>query len=126
MFSSYGRVLFTENLSAFDPFHRLPEMPTGYEIVASGTALGHPYSIIVNEDGVFRVVIGTEEVARACVKHGDNYLTSVRVDEDWQRQGIGTHLYHVIESRIGRRLRPSPNGVTPAAQALWKKRWTTN
>src|SRR4051812_2477945 len=116
---TYGRFLFTENLSAWEQFRRDETIETlkkqGYDKLASGTVQGKNYTIYGTTEGSFSVMLSDtmEEIGRAYVKddgRGD-YLTSVRIDDDYQRQGIGSTLYDVIEKRIGHKLRPSPNGV---------------
>jgi hypothetical protein len=54
-----------------------------------------------------------------------DYLTSVRVDKDRQREKIATNLYDFIESEIQKPLRPSPRYQTPDSIAFWRKRGTS-
>jgi ribosomal protein S18 acetylase RimI-like enzyme len=130
MMSSFGRFLFVEDLSAFDEFNRRDTAEFlkqhNYELLDTGTAHGKEYHIYGTNEGSFTVMLADTlgEIGRAYVKddgRGD-YLTSVRIDDDYQRQGIGTKLYAAIEKRIGHKLRPSPNGLSTAAKALWRKR----
>jgi hypothetical protein len=77
--------------------------------------------------GTFTVQRDGKEIARANVADdgkGD-YLTSVRVDEDFRRQGVATRLYAEIERATGRKLRPSPTAQSEDAQAFWAARGKT-
>ena len=73
-----------------------------------------PGTWVVKRDGV--------EIARANLADSGDYLTSVRVEPEFRRQGIGSMLYDRIEQDIGQQLRPSPTFQTPEAVEFWKKR----
>lgn len=50
------------------------------------------------------------------------YATSTVVDPAARRQGVATALYDAAEKVLGRRLIPSPLGLSDDAMAFWKKR----
>lgn len=73
-------------------------------------------------EGTYIVRDGDVEIGRANVADSGEYLTSVRLDDQWQRMGIGTQLYDFIEADIGHKLNPSPTHQSPAAKSFWEKR----
>lgn len=50
------------------------------------------------------------------------YATRVEVHPDFRRMGIASKLYDVAESDIGRKMMPSPLGLSDDATKMWKKR----
>jgi GNAT superfamily N-acetyltransferase len=50
------------------------------------------------------------------------FISAISLEPQFQRQGIGTEVYNRIESDMGRRLVPSPLGLSSEATAFWKKR----
>lgn len=84
-----------------------------------------PKETIVNEGaGTFSVQRDGKEIARADVADdgkGD-YLTNVRVESEFRRQGVATRLYDEIERVTGRKLRPSPTAQSDDAKAFWADR----
>lgn len=50
------------------------------------------------------------------------YATSVEVHPNFRRMGIASKLYDVAESDIGRKMMPSPLGLSDDATKMWKKR----
>ena len=65
-----------------------------------------------------------KEIGRGSVSgEGTNdYFTSVRIDDEYQRQGIATELYNTVEKHLGKKLKPSPLAVSPKAEAFWASR----
>src|ERR1019366_9087997 len=53
------------------------------------------------------------------------YLTSVRLDDEYQHKKIGTQLLDYIEQDIGHKLKHSPTYETPAGAALMNSRKET-
>jgi hypothetical protein len=50
------------------------------------------------------------------------YATSVEVHPSFRRMGIASKLYDVAEKDIGRKMMPSPLGLSDDATKMWKKR----
>jgi GNAT superfamily N-acetyltransferase len=73
-------------------------------------------------DGTYVLKIGGAEVGRANVADSGDYLTSIRIEPEHQRKGLGTLLQDHIENDLGRKLRPSPTYETPAGKAFSEKR----
>lgn len=71
---------------------------------------------IIQDDG--------KEVGRVSLA-GDGekpFVDIVNVDPAYQRRGIASSAYDFIEKDIGRRLLPSPLGLSEAATEVWRKR----
>jgi ribosomal protein S18 acetylase RimI-like enzyme len=64
------------------------------------------------------------EVGRATLNEKGNYLTNIRVDENYRRRGLAMMLYDYIELTTGKRLNPSPDKISMEARNLWSKRNT--
>jgi hypothetical protein len=50
------------------------------------------------------------------------YASSVEIHPNFRRQGIASKLYDIAEKDIGRKMMPSPLGLSEAATAMWKNR----
>jgi GNAT superfamily N-acetyltransferase len=74
------------------------------------------------EENVFTIEKNGEEIGRATLDVDGNYLTNIRVDEDYRRQGLGTIMYDYIEQQSNIKLQPSPSKQSKAAEQLWVKR----
>lgn len=72
--------------------------------------------------GAFAVRHEGKEIGTAYVSDNGNYLTSVRIEPEFQNKGIGSRFYDFIESEIGSKLIPSPLFQSPQAKSLWRKR----
>jgi GNAT superfamily N-acetyltransferase/predicted ABC-type ATPase len=70
----------------------------------------------------YEVFSGDKRVATAGLSWRGAYLTSIDVDPAFRRKGVATHLYDQIEADIGRKLFPSPLGLTDEATSFWKRR----
>lgn len=53
--------------------------------------------------------------------NGDHFVEMVKVDDDHQRKGIGSALYHAAEKHIGKFLKPSQMQL-PDGRAFWNNR----
>lgn len=52
----------------------------------------------------------------------DHYMSSVRLEPKFQKQGIANALYDAIERTSGKPLLPSPTYQSPQAKQFWEKR----
>ena len=103
-------------------------------IKAGRTRQGTAYEIYGGPNGIYSVrdadtlkEIGTAYLATDWGADGANngpadYLSVVRIDPAFKRQGIATTLYSAIERDTGRKLRPSPVAQSEDAKAFWAKR----
>lgn len=73
-------------------------------------------------NGGYSVKLGDREIGNAWLSDNGPYLTSVRLEPEFQNKGIGSKLYDFIEKDSGKKLIPSPLFQSPQAQSLWKKR----
>jgi hypothetical protein len=76
---------------------------------------------IIKDGETYRAEQDGRRVAELNLSWRGPYATSVTVSGP-RRTGIATKLYDAIEQNIGRRLVPSPLGLTPDATAFWKAR----
>ena len=81
-------------------------------------------NIIKRGAGQYDVRVGDTFAGTASVAADGNkpFMSAVALEPGFQRQGIGTEIYNTVEQDIGRKLVPSPLGLTPEATAFWKKR----
>jgi hypothetical protein len=63
-----------------------------------------------------------EEIGRATLNEKENYLTNIRINENYRRKGLALNLYDFIEYIIGKKLKPSPDKISKEAEMLWVKR----
>lgn len=63
-----------------------------------------------------------KEIARATLNENGNYLTNIRVDENYRRKGLASNLYNFIEKVTNSNLKPSPDKISNEAKNLWMKR----
>ena len=63
-----------------------------------------------------------EEIGRATLNEKENYLTNIRVNDNYRRKGLALNLYNFIEYVIGKKLKPSPDKISTEAKGLWAKR----
>ena len=71
--------------------------------------------------------IGTAYLAEKWSDQGvhlgqQDYISIVRIDPKYKRQGIATALYRAIEQHTGKPLRPSPTDQSDEAKAFWAAR----
>lgn len=121
-----------DNRGAFDPsdarllFQSANELPLN----AADVARSKPDGIIFERDGVVISKRGDEILASVDgAKAGQlslswraPYATSVEVDAKFRRRGVATKLYDAAEEVIGRKLFPSPLGMSDDAIRFWKRR----
>jgi hypothetical protein len=74
------------------------------------------------EENVFTIEKDGQEIGRATLDVDGNYLTNIRIDENYRRQGLGTVMYDYIENQANIKLKPSPAKQSKAAEQLWVKR----
>ncbi|HSX23323.1 MAG TPA: GNAT family N-acetyltransferase [Gaiellaceae bacterium] len=107
----------------------------GFEKLYEGkTKRGEPYEIYGTPGGSYSIrladtlrEIGTAYLAESWSEAGvhqghADYVSIVRVDPAYKRQGIATALYRTIERHTGRPLRPSPTDQSDEAKAFWAAR----
>lgn len=75
----------------------------------------------VNNEHVFTVHHGDDEVGRARLSHTGEHVVDLGVRERYRRRGVASALYDHIESRVGK-LKPSPVYQTQAGHDFWKSR----
>ena len=107
----------------------------GFEKLHSGvTKRGEPFEIYGTATGSYSIrlpetlkEIGTAYLAEKWSEEGihqgpQDYISIVRIDPAYKRQGIATALYRTIEKQTGRPLRPSPTDQSDEAKAFWAAR----
>jgi hypothetical protein len=78
---------------------------------------------IYPQQNVFTIELPSgEEIGRATLNEKENYLTNIRVNENYRRKGLAINLYDFIEYVIGEKLKPSPDKISKEAEKLWIKR----
>jgi len=98
----------------------------GEAVLGSGPIRANaPATSIEHEgSGIFRVRHGGEPAGTISVaKNGSgNFVSAANLDEPFIGRGIGSEAYNLIENEIGRKLAPSPLGISPTATKFWQKR----
>ena len=97
----------------------------GETVLGSGPVRTFPSTTIKHEgSGIFRVFHGDEPAGTISVaKNGTgNFISAANLDEPFIGKGIGREAYNLIENEIGRKLAPSPLGISPTASKFWQKR----
>ena len=107
----------------------------GFEKLYTGkTKRGEAFEIYGSSVGAYSIrladslrEIGTAYLAEKWSNEGvhqghQDYISIVRVDHQFKRQGVATALYRAIEKHIGTPLRPSPTDQSDEAKAFWAKR----
>jgi ribosomal protein S18 acetylase RimI-like enzyme len=107
----------------------------GFKKLLSGVSKrGEPFEIYGSETGSYSIripdtlrEIGTAYLAEKWSDEGvhqghQDYISIVRIDPKYKRQGIATALYKAIEKHIGKTLRPSPTDQSDEAKAFWAAR----
>lgn len=61
-------------------------------------------------------------IGHASVASGGPFLSSIEINPEFRKKGIGKELYEAAEKEIGRSLYPSPLGLSERALEIWKKR----
>lgn len=104
------------------------------KLYAGKTKRGEAFEIYGTPTGSYSIrlaetlqEIGTAYLAEKWSDEGvhqgrQDYISIVRVDPGYKRQGIATALYRTIEKHIGRPLRPSPTDQSDEAKAFWAVR----
>lgn len=77
---------------------------------------------VLDQHPIYRVFAGTEKVGYAKLSGDGRSVMDVVIAPAWQRQGIASALYDVIEQDRGLTLRPSPMSQSDAGKAFWRKR----
>jgi ribosomal protein S18 acetylase RimI-like enzyme len=95
------------SVGALEKVTRASQLGIRFEDAGNGT-------FVARKDG--------KEVGRANLKEDGDYLTSISVAPEFQRQGIGQELADFVEAQSGQSLRPSPTYQTPAGEAFWRAR----
>jgi hypothetical protein len=72
----------------------------------------------------WKAELGGREVGRMSLSPMGPFASPVRIDEGLRRKGVATELYRLAEEDIGRRLIPSPLGLSPEAISFWKRRFS--
>ena len=72
----------------------------------------------------WKAELGGKEVGRMSLSPMGPFASPVRIDEGLRRKGVATELYRLAEEDIGRRLIPSPLGLSPEAISFWKRRFS--
>jgi len=96
----------------------VPEAGTRVTLPGGQTAtIEHP------DEETFRITVDGKRVGEMhlTLKRAAPYATSVSVIGE-RRLGVATALYDAAEKVLGRRLIPSPLGLSPEAIAFWKNR----
>ena len=107
----------------------------GFKKLHSGlTKRKEPFEIYGADNGSYSIYlsddlkeIGTAYLASKWSDEGvhqgqQDYISIVRIDPAYKRQGIATALYKAIERHTGRPLRPSPTDQSDEAKAFWAAR----
>jgi len=107
----------------------------GFQKLYSGlTKRKEPFEIYGTDNGSYSIhlsddlkEIGTAHLASKWSDEGvhqgqQDYISIVRIDPAYKRQGIATALYKAIERHTGRPLRPSPTDQSDEAKAFWAAR----
>jgi GNAT superfamily N-acetyltransferase len=107
----------------------------GFEKLHAGTTKrGEAFEIYGTPTGSYSIrlaetlkEIGTAYLAEKWSDEGvhqgsQDYISIVRIDPAYKRQGIATALYKTIEKHIGKPLRPSPTDQSDEAKAFWAAR----
>ena len=101
---------------------------------AGETKKGEAFEIYGDPNGSYTIriadtlkEIGTAYLAEKWSDQGvhlgqQNYISIVRIDPKYKRQGIATALYRAIERHTGKPLRPSPTDQSDEAKAFWAAR----
>ena len=101
---------------------------------AGVTKKGEAFEIYGDPNGSYTIrladtlkEIGTAYLAEKWSDQGihlgqQDYISIVRIDPTYKRQGIATALYRTIERHIGKPLRPSPTDQSDEAKAFWAAR----
>ncbi len=100
-----------------EAYRDLKEFSIGEEKFTVGEAntVGAGRVFIVEKDGV-------GDIGTATLSPDGTYLTNIRIDEKFRRQGIGSKVYDYIENTLGYKLKPSPDKMSPSAKNFWEKR----
>jgi hypothetical protein len=77
-----------------------------------------------SEINVFNIEDNTgSEIGRATLNK-DGFLDNIRIDSNYRRIGLATHLYKFIEKTKGIKIKPSPVKQSPEIQKFWNKQQT--
>jgi hypothetical protein len=75
-------------------------------------------------NGIFDVFHGDKKAGTiSLARNGEgNFVSAANLDEPFIGKGIGHEAYNLIEQKIGRKIAPSPLGISPTASKFWIKR----
>jgi len=73
-------------------------------------------------DGTYVAELDGRRVGSLNVSPRAAYASSVQVLPDARRQGVASALYDAAEADLGRRMMPSPLGMSDDAMAFWQRR----
>lgn len=113
-------------MQTFTQFLRLTEAT---RVPMSVPGISTPLTVVIDIDvldrhPIYRVFAGTEKVGYAKLSGDGRSVMDVVIVPAWQRRGIASALYDVIEQDRGIPLRPSPMSQSPAGKAFWRTRST--
>ena len=88
------------------------------------TRLPAPVDVSIEQptDTTFSAQKDGKEIGRLSISPAGPFVSPVSVVEAHRRQGVATLLYDAAEKSLGRRLIPSPLGLSDATTEFWKKR----
>jgi hypothetical protein len=74
--------------------------------------------------GLFRVLHEQAPAGTISVAKGGkgNFVSAASIDPNFIGKGIGREAYNLIEQELGKKLAPSPLGLSPNAVRFWQKR----
>lgn len=87
--------------------------------------IGTKPSITISKNGPrYEVHSGDKFVGSAGVvdEHSSPFVSVVNLEKEFRKQGIAKKLYDFIEKDLGKKLIPSPLGLSPDAVSFWQKR----
>lgn len=92
---------------------------SGYDSRSVKTKAG---DVVITDHGVgnYTAKIGDKEIGRAdlATLHSRDFLSNIRVNDDYRRKGVATAMYDFIEDRLGYKLKRSPHHLTPDGMAF--------
>lgn len=98
----------------------------GEVVLGSGPVRTSPPNVSIKNEGngLFRVFYGNENAGTISVARdgAGNFVSAASLNDPFIGKGIGNAAYDLIENEIGRKLAPSPLGISPIATKFWQKR----
>lgn len=87
-----------------------------------GDAKRAPVDVIRPREGAYQAVVDGEVVGNMSISPMGPFASPVTINPSFRRQGVATAIYDQAERDIGRRIIPSPLGLTEDARAFWRHR----